>query len=99
MVVCDRWATDADRPNLRFRGGEWSRKSGGSGWHARQRGAREWRARGGAWGHGAEREDRMRRILYENGLSLAMVGLFVLCVMGQSVAGHGKYNADRQGHG
>jgi hypothetical protein len=41
----------------------------------------------------------MRRILYENGLSLAMVGLFVLCVVGQSVAGHGKYNAERHDHG
>jgi hypothetical protein len=41
----------------------------------------------------------MRRILYENGLSLAMLGLFVLCVVGQSAAGHGKYNAERQEHG
>ncbi len=48
-----------------------------------------------AWWHGAEREDRMRRILYENGLSLTMLGLFVLCVVGQSVAGHGTYNAER----
>jgi hypothetical protein len=41
----------------------------------------------------------MRRILYENGLSLVLFALFVLCVVGQSVAGHGDYNEMRQAHG
>ena len=30
----------------------------------------------------------MRRICYENGLSLVLFRLFVLCTVGQSVAGH-----------
>jgi hypothetical protein len=41
----------------------------------------------------------MRRILYENGLSLVLFALFVLCVVGQSVAGRGHYNDERQAHG
>jgi hypothetical protein len=41
----------------------------------------------------------MRRILYENGLSLALFGLFVLCVVGQSLTGHRHHNDERQAHG
>jgi hypothetical protein len=41
----------------------------------------------------------MRRILYENGLSSVLFGLFVLCVIGQSLAGRGHYNDERQAHG
>jgi hypothetical protein len=40
----------------------------------------------------------MRRICYENGLSLMLFGLFVLCVVGQSIAGHRHYNAERHAH-
>jgi hypothetical protein len=40
----------------------------------------------------------MRRICYENGLSLMLFGLFVLCVVGQSIAGHHHYNAERHAH-
>jgi hypothetical protein len=40
----------------------------------------------------------MRRILYENGLSLVLFGLFVLCVVGQSLAGLGDYNDARRAH-
>jgi hypothetical protein len=43
-------------------------------------------------------EEDMRRICYENGLSLVLFGLFVLCVVGQSVAGHHHYNAERHAH-
>ena len=41
----------------------------------------------------------MRRIVYENGLSLVFVGLFVLCAIGQTVMGQRKYNEDREAHG
>jgi hypothetical protein len=41
----------------------------------------------------------MRRVFYENGLSLVLFGLFILCVIGQSLAGHGDYNDTRQAHG
>jgi hypothetical protein len=41
----------------------------------------------------------MRRILYENGLSLVLFGLFVLCVVGQSLTGHRHENDERQAHG
>jgi hypothetical protein len=30
----------------------------------------------------------MRRILYENSLSLVFLGLFILALMGQSLTGH-----------
>src|SRR5919108_5359034 len=40
----------------------------------------------------------MRRILYENGLSVVLFGIFVVCVVGQSVAGHGQYNDERREH-
>ena len=40
----------------------------------------------------------MRRLCYENRLSLVLFGLFVLCVVGQSVAGYRHYNAERQAH-
>jgi hypothetical protein len=40
----------------------------------------------------------MRRIFYENGLALVLFGLFVCCVVGQSVVGHHKYNDERQAH-
>jgi hypothetical protein len=43
-------------------------------------------------------EEDMRRICYENGLSLVLFGLFVLCVVGQSVAGFRHYNAERRVH-
>jgi hypothetical protein len=40
----------------------------------------------------------MRRTCYENGLSLVLCGLFALCVVGQSLAGHRRYNAERHAH-
>ena len=41
----------------------------------------------------------MRRILYENGLSLAFLGLFILAFLGQSLTGHRQYNEERRQHG
>ena len=41
----------------------------------------------------------MRRILYENSLSLVFLGLFILALIGQSLTGHRQYNEERQGHG
>jgi hypothetical protein len=41
----------------------------------------------------------MRRILYGNGLPLVLFGLFVLCVIGQSLAGRGDDNDERRAHG
>ena len=40
----------------------------------------------------------MRRFLYENSLSLAMLGLFLLFLAGQSLAGWYVYNNDQQDH-
>jgi hypothetical protein len=40
----------------------------------------------------------MRRIFYENGLTLVLFGLFVCCAVGQSVMGYHKYNDERQAH-
>jgi hypothetical protein len=40
----------------------------------------------------------MRRFLYENSLSLAMLGLFLLFLAGQSLAGWYVYNSDQQDH-
>jgi hypothetical protein len=41
----------------------------------------------------------MRRILYENSLSLVFLGLFILALVGQSLTGHRQYNEERQEHG
>jgi hypothetical protein len=41
----------------------------------------------------------MRRLLRDNGLSLAMFGLFLLFLGGQSVAGWKEYNSDQEEHG
>src|SRR5918996_2019281 len=41
----------------------------------------------------------MRRILYENSLSLAFLALFILALVGQSLTGHRQYNEERQEHG
>ena len=39
--------------------------------------------------------ERLRRFLYENGLSLFFLGLFLLAVAAQSVAGHWDYNHEQ----
>jgi hypothetical protein len=41
----------------------------------------------------------MRRVLYENSLSLVFLGLCVLALVGQSLTGHRHYNQERQAHG
>ena len=41
----------------------------------------------------------MRRILYENSLSLVFLSLFLLALVGQSLTGHRQYNEERQEHG
>jgi len=41
----------------------------------------------------------MQRIWRENGLSIALFGLFALSLLGQSLAGEAEYNDDRQQHG
>src|SRR5215211_7600181 len=40
----------------------------------------------------------MRKKLRDNSLTLAMFGLFVLCLLGHSVAGHYDYNDDQHAH-
>ena len=40
----------------------------------------------------------MRRFVYENSLSLAMVGLFLVFLGGQSIAGWFAYNTDQKDH-
>ncbi|MDQ3803485.1 MAG: hypothetical protein M3416_06600 [Acidobacteriota bacterium] len=41
----------------------------------------------------------MRRILYENGLSIVLFVLFALTLLGQSVTGLSEYNEDQREHG
>ena len=41
----------------------------------------------------------MQRILRENGLSIVLFALFLLILVGQSVAGHRHYNDEQQDHG
>lgn len=41
----------------------------------------------------------MRRLWQHHGLSLTLFGLFLLCALGQSVAGHRHYNAEQRAHG
>ena len=41
----------------------------------------------------------MRRVLRENGLSVVLVSLFLLCWVGLSVVGNHEYNSERQEHG
>lgn len=43
--------------------------------------------------------DTMRRFLYENGLSLALLALFLVCILGQSIAGLFQYNKTQEDHG
>ena len=40
----------------------------------------------------------MRRILRDNGLSIALVSLFLIFWWGQSIVGHREYNSDQQEH-
>ena len=40
-----------------------------------------------------------RRVLRENGLSIALFGCFLLFLAGHAVAGHRDFNADREAHG
>jgi hypothetical protein len=40
----------------------------------------------------------MRRMLRENGLSIALASLFLLFWLGQSVAGHREFNSDQREH-
>jgi len=41
----------------------------------------------------------MHRVLRENGLTLAVLGLFLISIVGQIVMGNLEYNADQQDHG
>jgi hypothetical protein len=43
-------------------------------------------------------EVRMRRVLRDNGLSLTLFGLFLIFLVGQSVAGYKANNSDNQEH-
>jgi hypothetical protein len=41
----------------------------------------------------------MRRVFRENGLSIVLVTMFLLCLVGQSMAGQRDYNSDQREHG
>jgi hypothetical protein len=41
----------------------------------------------------------LRRLWQHHGLSLALFGLFTVCVVGQSVMGHRQYTSEQQTHG
>jgi hypothetical protein len=50
------------------------------------------------WGRVTSGDATMRKILRDNGLSLVMFGLFVLFLVGHSVAGYYDYNDDQHAH-
>jgi hypothetical protein len=41
----------------------------------------------------------MKRIFRENGLSIVWLGLFLVSIVGQTIAGHLEYNQDQREHG
>ena len=41
----------------------------------------------------------MRRVWRDNGLSIVLLALFILSLVGQSVAGHRHYNDEQRDHG
>ena len=45
------------------------------------------------------RTQGLRRLWRHHGLSLTLFGLFLLCALGQSVAGHRHYHAEQLAHG
>lgn len=45
------------------------------------------------------RRTGLRRFVFENGLALAAVALFLLSFVGQVAAGHAEYNAEQREHG
>jgi hypothetical protein len=47
----------------------------------------------------ARSPSRLRRLLRDNGLSLALGGLFLLSLIGQTLTGHATYNAEQKSHG
>ena len=42
---------------------------------------------------------KIRRVFFENGLSIVLFGCFLLFLIGQGIAGHHEYNDDLQEHG
>src|SRR5918997_5816751 len=44
-------------------------------------------------------DDRVRRFVRENGLSIAAFSIFLVCLIGQFVAGLATYNDDQREHG
>jgi Domain of unknown function (DUF6766) len=47
----------------------------------------------------ARASSRLRRLLRDNGLSFALGALFLLSLIGQTLAGHATHNAERKTHG
>jgi multisubunit Na+/H+ antiporter MnhG subunit len=41
----------------------------------------------------------MRRLIRENGLSIALLGMFLVSAVGQSIVGHTTYNDEQRDHG
>ena len=41
----------------------------------------------------------MRRVFRENGLTIVLTALFLLCLIGQTIAGHRHYNEEQREHG
>jgi hypothetical protein len=52
-----------------------------------------------AAGGGHRRTRWTRRLWQHHGLSLTLLGLFLLCALGQSVMGHWHYNTEQQAYG
>src|SRR5687767_14365981 len=49
--------------------------------------------------HSQKQRTGVRRFLFENGLTLVMLSLFVLTLVGQLMAGHSAHNAEQEAHG
>jgi hypothetical protein len=41
----------------------------------------------------------MRRVLHQHGLTIALLGLFLLSIVGQAIAGARAYDDDQKDHG
>lgn len=61
--------------------------------------ARRWMRKFMEWLRYYSSPKNLKRILYENSLSLVLFLLFLICLTGQMLTGHRNYNLERTGHG
>jgi hypothetical protein len=61
--------------------------------------ARSWMRKTMEWVRYLSSPKTLKKILYENSLSLALFFLFAVCLTGQILTGHRNHNLERQDHG